>query len=482
MLPFDGGITWKDAIIFAVFGMGPSWIAVDLDFIQVPYFERVLPEEYCIAAYITLTVSMGAIFPLLVFLHNHFTATTLPHKYTVPFTCCMSICTVSLMSALWNVQIAGRSWALYFLSVLAGGVGGLLSVLVMPFLSGYHADTVTSVRCGTQILSIISAIIVYIQQPGSPSALFGPSTFFAIFAVILIVPLFAYRHIINSGICKKPEKAQSQSPEVTDKQVFETMENPLNSFSSAADSNTHTQDSTSVTVATLSVVSSTESVSNTSIFQRIDAGMLALEVRMGKCLHSAVVATFPCSKGVPWLEMALPYIFALAVIDFNSFGVNSSLAPIALKNASNAYVTASRPLKDAQNMLLQYVYIAKPLVQLAATIATYWPVMKIRYAMLLYSLCCIFIYIFSVPTFDAQVGTPIENKVWAPLICTATVLTFGLGVYSLTLVWRSISNSDNIPNPKHREACAATIGYVDQVSALAGAGLALALTPSRSCH
>ena len=60
--PRNESITWRETALFSLFGLGPSWLVVACMYQQVPAFERSLPEEYCIAAYLAVVISFSVLF------------------------------------------------------------------------------------------------------------------------------------------------------------------------------------------------------------------------------------------------------------------------------------------------------------------------------------------------------------------------------------------------------------------------------------
>ena len=143
-LPWD----WHTAFVFAVFGFGPSWMVVNCLFMEVPYFEKSLPESYCIAAFLTLAVALGVLFPLCLYVYTSYTQKNLDHSIAVPATMVFSVASMLFTAIFWHTTINHHSVLLFVCAFLGGGVGGLVSVLIYPFLSQYTSDCSTSFRAG----------------------------------------------------------------------------------------------------------------------------------------------------------------------------------------------------------------------------------------------------------------------------------------------------------------------------------------------
>ena len=189
-------------LVFAVFGLAPSWMAVNAIMQQVPYFERTQPEGMCLTAFLTLGISCGLLWVIFnqgfVSLCNK--GKPVAHAYAVPMTMGLCIFTMFFMAAFWHITVDNASIFLYMSSWLGGGVGGLTQVLVMPFLALYKSDCLTAFRMGMDIGGILCALVSILQRPGSPDPLFGPTIFFSVFGVFLCSGIGAYRYILATGI------------------------------------------------------------------------------------------------------------------------------------------------------------------------------------------------------------------------------------------------------------------------------------------
>jgi hypothetical protein len=496
-------LSWKEASVFTLFGVGPSWMAVNALYQQVPYFELSQPEGYCIAAYITFAISAGAIFPFLVLLYNKLNdGKTLPHSITLPFILGMSLCVLLLISILWHVEISGHSIMLFLCACLAGGQGGLFSVLVMPFLSNYDADCITSARTGSSLGSIACGLLALAQQPGADNSAFTPTVYFLIWASVASISVFSYREIISNGIglIKTTTKESihddinvieqgtrhhtttvlTDNPMLTSTTTTTLGEDntPNNNIEMkilniATKSNTDTKDCATHTTNGSDIDAAEIRTTNVVLFRK--EPLAYLEKKFVELQYSIIVNICPCLdlKAVTWLYTCLPYASALAFVDFHSFGIVPSFFPIALKNASAAYITTSLDTKDIQRSFLSYTYSFSSIFGFLSTFSTYWLKIPLRYALLVYSTMTIFIIIMSSSSFEPSSSMAIKTKILAPLLCIAQVCHASCTTYILAIVWRSISDAKKMSSSIDREKSAAFIGYCDQIFALIGAGTGL---------
>ena len=195
----DSTITWRETWLWAVLGLGPSWILVACIYQQVPAYERVLPEQYCIAAYLSLVISFSVAFIIFNLIYMYFRG-PVPHHISVPFTMGLEIVAMFLAAAVWDITVDNRSIMLFLCAWIGGGVGGLQMVLVMPWMSRFKPQCISAFRVGTDLGSLLSAVVALIQKPGSATdSLFGPSLYFSIFGSLMIFPVMAYMRILKGG-------------------------------------------------------------------------------------------------------------------------------------------------------------------------------------------------------------------------------------------------------------------------------------------
>ena len=189
-------------LVFMVFGLGPSWMAVSATFQQLPYFEKTQPEKACLAAFISLAVSSGVLFVGFNYLFMTLCNSNQPlaHRYAVPLVLVLDIFAMFYIATTWHYTIANMSIPLFLGALLGGGVGGLTQVMVMPFISLYKSDCLSAFRIGMDGGNLLCAVVAAIQRPGSKKSLFDPTVYFCVFGVIILTSVVAYRYILATGL------------------------------------------------------------------------------------------------------------------------------------------------------------------------------------------------------------------------------------------------------------------------------------------
>jgi hypothetical protein len=163
---------------FFVFGFGPSWLVPSLLFLEVPAFQRELPEHLCLSTFLNLSVHASTLFVLLYHLvHSHCSCSPrLLDSIFVGTSLFLALFGMILVATSWHVVVGNRSVVLLCAAVIGGAVGSISSVALMPFLSRYDSSAVPMVRTGGSVITLFAAAVVSVQQPGSPDAIaFSPS-------------------------------------------------------------------------------------------------------------------------------------------------------------------------------------------------------------------------------------------------------------------------------------------------------------------
>ena len=159
----------KTKLVFMVFGLAPSWMAVNAIMQQVPYFERTQPEGVCLTAFLTLGISCGVLWVIFNSIFMTFNDDKpLSHRYAVPLVAMLNIFTMFFMAETWHITVGKASIFLYLSSWLGGGVGGLTQVMVMPFITLYKSDCLSAFRMGMDFGNIVCAMVAVVHGLGHP--------------------------------------------------------------------------------------------------------------------------------------------------------------------------------------------------------------------------------------------------------------------------------------------------------------------------
>eukprot|EP00605_Chrysophyceae_sp_TOSAG23-4_P000053 GSChrysophyteH1.ASY1.ANO1.55.1 assembled CDS len=485
-------LSWKETILFTIFGFGPSWMVVACIYQEVPAFERYLPEQYCIAAYISLVISFSVAFIIFNLIYMHFFGPA-PHSISVPFTMGLEIFAMFLAAAVWDVTTDKHSIMLFLCAWLGGGVGGLQMVLVMPWMSRFHPKCITAFRVGTDIGSLLSAVVALIQKPGSPTdALFGPSIYFAIFGSLMIFPVMAYIQIINGNYEFLDNAKKAEEKKAEQELDFHT-DNPLNKQA-------ETKKETSDIVIKKMEGQSQDVTAHTAQQQEEDTGsdykilsaLLAIDARLEileaaylKKAYGCVVSCFPNHLGpekVPWLETLLPYMMAITWVDFNIFGFVFGVYPLAVKNATLIFQQGGGDDAQSQEAYMGYALQAAAVFYLFGDAVTFVYQFKVRYVIMTFTTCCFVVYAVGSSAFDATISPDrlITNRAVAPVLTLLYCIINFCAPYLLCICFREACSK---PAPEHRESSARTLGLFDQASTVVGSVTLLFLVGgSSSCH
>ena len=518
-------ISAKESFVWALFGLGPSWMVVACIYQQVPAFERHLPEEYCIAAYLSLVISFSVVFVLANYVYMYFRG-PVPHTFSVPYSICQEICAMSLAAAFWDVTINGHSVLIFVCAWLGGGVGGLQMVWVIPWMSQYKPICITAFRVGSSSGALLAAIVALIQKPGSTTeSLFGPSTYFTIFALILILPVFAYTAIIRfefglrdkgaekaEGVgreeMRKQEGIQARAVDMTVNPMVEQVLFDIGGGGRqtgleltdyhGSDTRTGEESGTGRGVgphkndappSSSTVSSSGSSGYGSGYFSQLDAWCEQMEGSTLNFVYTCLVSCSPDRLGphkLPWFKGTLPYMLAITWTDFMIFGLLFGVYPLAVKNATVVFEQGSHAT-DGDNPQSQEAYMGYSLQIAAVTYLmgdslTFFRLRKLRYVMAVFTVCCFIVFAFASSSLDGSLDPArmIKSKAVAPLlVCLYSIINM-CAPYMLTICFRAACSN---PAEEHKEASARTLGLFDQASSLVGSVLVLSIVGgAKSCH
>ena len=191
-------------LVFTVLGSGPSWTYGSLLIQEIAYFENTQPEELCMGSWMNVMVAYGLSLSLLYFVFIKYVY-AVPHEIGMPVL--MAIAALSTFGVAftwsWTVDVAGeyRSISLYFFCFLAGTIGSLMYVILLPFMTAYDDDAVTYARAGCDTLAILISLVSVLQNTGSTTNVrFGPTAFYLGFGFYMLLPLLAYFYVVHTKL------------------------------------------------------------------------------------------------------------------------------------------------------------------------------------------------------------------------------------------------------------------------------------------
>jgi hypothetical protein len=279
--------------LFYILGIGTNWVFASVLLQQVPYLENHAPEGHAIAAYMNVANSMNIIFCIAYWIYTTYIG-PIPHNVAVPFILFLS-CFVGFLSiAIYDITSGNVSICLYICCLLAGAVGSLSSVAMNPFMTNYERDCISFARAGGSGTILLIALLSIAQDPGSDNIRFSPRVFFAIFAIILITPMVAYKVIIDGGVgLKAVEKFEEQSKDDS----LELVQNPI------------TNESQSIMKS--SALSDTDDSFITESRLLVSTPFDFIGHSIGKFVVQNILKRWLSEEQVPWTEKLVPYIMTV---------------------------------------------------------------------------------------------------------------------------------------------------------------------------
>lgn len=495
--PDIGGVSVSTKLIFGVFGVGPGWTVVNALFQQVPYFEKTQPEGVCVNAFINLAIASGILFlgfnyVYMVYFNG---GNAMLHRVAVPMVMALSIFTMFFLAIFWSYSIEGVSIPTWLGAWFGGGVGGLTTVMLMPFLSLYKSDCLTAFRLGMDGGNLLAAGVAALQRPGSPNSLFNPTVYFIAFGTLIFASVIAYLYIIKTGIglIKSEEVVDATSPavEMTDvtgkgekegkEESRDDIPNPIlgdaeegkvdavpeSSSDSSGQVPTPTDDTTGKAKDTSSSLAVLLKSWDRALFESEKVALDAVFNGICTCFPAAMA-----SRG--WFRITLPYSMNIFLIALTAFGLTPSLLPLAL-------YTATGNLVDQENLLQLAVQTSAPGI-MVGSFATFYVDIPLRYPVFLYLVMILTIYCYS--GLEVQVREAYteqeRSSLGTSLVAVYCFAQYASG-YILIMAWRKAAIE---PPEENREESARWCGYADQVASLVGTLVALPIifaSSSTSC-
>lgn len=474
----DNGSSWsrlslsQKALSFGLFmcmGSGANWVLASALAQEIPFFQTHLPEKLCIATYMNAATNLGMVFMVL-FLLFHYYVRPVPSSVSVPMLLLLSTIGCFLAAAVYPVTAGGVSIMLYLCCTIGGAVGTLASVVMNPFMTSYENVFISAARTGGSTLTLMCAVVAFIQSPGSSHRRFDTSTYMAIFGALLVLPIFAYRHIIVNKLGERESTATAQT-EDSEKEIDSEMniggENPMFDHNTAqthpeAQSETHTETKketkTHARMQSFEVIAPRLSpeepalllTSSSSVAEDPSTGPFGTP--FDRCFAAFIDWVIPAhyAEKHPWLKITLPYILTVGWVDFNTWGMISAITPFAIAHAS---LEGS----GAYNLSIAYQVAAIALV--LGDLSTAVIKLPVFYCLIGFTAFCLTVYSAAISADGFR--TPAA----APLIIFIYAAERFLEAHIVTSTYRAIAT--HIP-PEHREAASRAVGICDQVCTTLG--------------
>ena len=217
-----------DHLLFGLVGIGTSYVVPVGLFLQIPTMQTVLPEGVKLASSMNVAVNCPIAIATLYVIYKsrsrwwclqrtHARAARKLHRSRSVWRDCLIILVLllNLGAALlatvgWRVTFGGSSdssgggsaddgggtsLVLFLACALAGMVGSMSAVILMPWVSRHSANLIPAVNTGSAASMLLLALVDAIEGPGEATPRFGATVFFGICALLTTVPLVAYAAI-----------------------------------------------------------------------------------------------------------------------------------------------------------------------------------------------------------------------------------------------------------------------------------------------
>ena len=191
-------------VLFALLGVGTNYMVPVALFLQIPLMQQRQPEGIRLAslmnAAVNVPTAISAAYVLYRARPQHCRRADKAPKLSGGFRqdalivvlLIANVAAASLASAAWYVVIEGASLCLFIACSIAGTVGSMSAVVLMPWISRYSAALIPAVNTGGTASMLLLALIDMAEGPGEEHPRFGASAFFGIVAGLSVVPVLAY--------------------------------------------------------------------------------------------------------------------------------------------------------------------------------------------------------------------------------------------------------------------------------------------------
>ena len=444
---------WLKFLVFYILGMGPNWVMPTALAQEIPYFENNQPEGLSIAAYMNAATSAAL---LMVFVYYGYVEyiRPIPHTIAVPALLVVSTFSGFLSFAVYDVSSGDVSICLYLCCFLAGCVGQLSQVIVNPFMTAYENNFISAARSGGSGTILLTALVSSAQDPGGDTPRFSPRIFFLIFGLILILPLIAYRVIIMTGLGLKPKvKAiSSKSPQLAIVTIDEEQSNggsAVNPLQNDIDAGSTINDNSIAESNSIVYKPELKDITSLDFVGRECSLFISRNLLRGRLE----------GEKLKWYEVLMPYMFCVAWIDFNTWGLMTAFVPFAVNYASGDG-------NGSENLAIAYQVSAVTLLlgDLSTTIFK----LPISYSIVLFTICSF--------TVNSAAFSTNQDNFDKPGVVGLVIFMFVfarfLEAHLLTTTYRIIATT--FP-PDLREECSRHVGLVDQIFTTIGTVLSTSI-------
>jgi hypothetical protein len=217
-------------VLFSLLGIGTNYMVPVGLFLQIPLMQRQQPEGIRLASSMNVAVNTPIAISFLYVLQRSLSCRAKPAAADVATAptaivahrslrqdSLIVLCLVAnvgaalLAAAAWHVTMGGASICLFCACFLAGTVGCMSAVILMPWISRYSAALIPAVNTGGAAGMVVLALVDAMEAPGAATPNFGASAFFGICALLACVPLVAYGLIYRRRRRQQPPQLPPSS-------------------------------------------------------------------------------------------------------------------------------------------------------------------------------------------------------------------------------------------------------------------------------
>lgn len=182
-----------NALLFVVLAGGGNFLLYNALFLQIPYFQQHQPEGLCLATWMIVSTNLSVPVVYFFYLLDHYFCSFSIDRSLIAMMAITSTTAISLAFH-YSISVNNISWALLIGSFVSGVIGYLGFQITYPVLARFEEKYAMAAR--SDILTIALALVVFYQNPGSPTVEFSPGAFLlGVGIFLLICPPLAYAYV-----------------------------------------------------------------------------------------------------------------------------------------------------------------------------------------------------------------------------------------------------------------------------------------------
>ena len=193
---------------------GGNFFLYNALFLQVPYFQQHQPEGLCLATWMIVSANIAVPLVYCFYLLDRYVY-TLSLDVTLLVMMAISTTAAIALSFTYSMSLNNTSWPILIAAFLSGIVGYMCFQVTYPVLSRFVEKYAIAAR--SDVLTVFLSVIVFFQNPGSPSIGFTPRTFLFVLGIFLLIfPPLAYVYVSIYKVGLKDSVENATEVEMTD--------------------------------------------------------------------------------------------------------------------------------------------------------------------------------------------------------------------------------------------------------------------------